>query len=339
MSILVHRTSHKLLGFLGILLVVVLVVSAGLGRFPIAPPEVVRLFWIRLSGAPLPKALEQASLVVFRIRLPRLVGATLVGSALAASGAAYQGLFQNPLVSPDVLGVSAGAAFGAVLSLFLGLHPMALLLVSFSFGLATALLVGLLARKVGQNSNLALVLSGIMVGSLLSSAISLLKLLADPTNVLPALTYWLMGGLSAIKEPQLFIAGPFILAALALLFALRWRINLLTMGEEEARTLGAQVPLSRTLIILAATLATSASVAISGPIGWVGLVIPHFARMLAGSDYRVLLPASMLMGASFLILVDDFSRLLAASEIPIGILTSFVGVPVFLMLIRRGGVR
>lgn len=193
MSIL-HRSSQRFLGFLAVLLVLVFVVSAGLGRFPIAPLTVLRLFWIRLSGAAIPADLQQASLVLFRIRLPRLLGASLVGSALAASGAAYQGLFQNPLVSPDVLGVSAGAAFGAVLSLFFGLHPVGLVLVSFFSGLGTVLLVGLLARRVGQNSNLALVLSGIMVGSLLSSAISLLKLLADPTNVLPALTYWLMGG-------------------------------------------------------------------------------------------------------------------------------------------------
>jgi len=317
----------------------VFIISAGLGRFPLSPLVVLRLLWIRLSASVVPPDLHQAFLVLFRIRFPRLLGATLVGSALAASGAAYQGLFQNPLVSPDVLGVSAGAAFGAVLSLFLGLPTTGLVLVSFFFGLATALLVGLLARKVGQSTTLALVLSGIMVGSLLSSATSLVKLLADPTNVLPALTYWLMGGLSTIKEYQLVIAGPAIILSLMLLLALRWRINLLTMGDEEARTLGAQVPLSRVLIILAATLATAASVAISGPIGWVGLVIPHFSRMLSGSDYRVLLPTSLLMGASFLILVDDVSRLLTTSEIPIGIVTSFVGVPVFLVLIRRSNAR
>lgn len=316
-----------------------LVISAGLGRFFIAPQVVVRLFWLRLTGSLVPEALSQASLVLFRIRLPRLAGAALAGSALAASGAAYQGLFRNPLVSPDVLGVSAGAAFGAVLSLFWGLSPLMLILISFSFGLGTALLVGFLARKVGTDSTLALVLAGIMVGSLFSSATSLIKLLADPNNVLPALTYWLMGGFSAVKEVSLFITAPIIITALVLLFALRWRINILTMGEEEAKTLGGRVALSRALVISGATLATAATVALCGPVGWVGLVIPHFARMTAGSDYRTLLPISMLMGAAFLIVVDDFSRLLAASEIPIGILTSFVGVPVFLALIRRGGMK
>ncbi|WP_304223224.1 iron ABC transporter permease [Gracilinema caldarium] len=336
-----RRASNRLIVILAGLFVLVIVISAGLGRFFIAPQAVVRLFWLRLTGGIVPDELAQASLVLFRIRLPRLAGAALAGSALAASGAAYQGLFRNPLVSPDVLGVTAGAAFGAVLSLFWGLSPLMLILISFSFGLGTAMLVGFLAQKAGANtdSNLALVLAGIMVGSLVSSATSLIKLLADPNNVLPALTYWLMGGFSAVKEVSLFITGPIILAALLLLFALRWRINILTMGEEEARTLGGRVALSRTLVIIGATLATAATVALCGPVGWLGLVIPHFARMTAGSDYRLLLPVSILMGAAFLVVVDDFSRLLAASEIPIGILTSFVGVPVFLALIRRGGTK
>ncbi len=323
------------------LCILVFVVSAGLGRFFIAPQDVVRLFWLRLSGGAVPDDLAQAALVLFRIRFPRLAGAALAGSALAASGAAYQGLFRNPLVSPDVLGVSAGAALGAVLCLFWGLSPLMLVFISFFCGLGTALLVGLLARKVGfgADANLALVLAGVMVGSLLSSATSLIKLLADPNNVLPALTYWLMGGFSAVKEVSLYITGPIMIAALLLLFTLRWRINILTMGEEEAKTLGGRVPLSRALIILSASLATAASVALCGPVGWVGLVIPHFARMAAGNDYRRLLPVSILMGAAFLVVVDDFSRLLASSEIPIGILTSFVGVPVFLALIRRGGMK
>ncbi len=321
------------------LLVLVFVVSAGLGRFPLSPLKVLRLLWVRLFTVDVPPDLQQASLILFKIRLPRLLGAALVGAALAVSGAAYQGLFQNPLVSPDVLGVTAGAAFGAVLSLLLGLDTVVLLIISFLCGLVTALLVSLFARMVKGQVHLALVLSGIMAGSLLSSATSLVKLVADPTNVLPAMTYWLMGGFSAVKEYQLLIAAPAIILSLGLLLALRWRINLLTMGEEEARTLGARVPQSRALLILAATLATASSVAICGPVGWVGLVIPHFARMVAGSDFRILMPVSLLMGASFLILVDDFSRLLTTSEIPTGILTSFVGVPGFLLLIYRRGVR
>ncbi|AEJ18748.1 FecCD family ABC transporter permease [Gracilinema caldarium] len=286
-------------------------VSTGLGHFPLSPLSVLCLFWIPLSASDVPPDLQQASLILFKIRLPRLLGAALVGAALAASGAAYQGLFQNPLVSPDVLGVSAGDAFGAVLSLLLGLDTAALVIIAFLCGLGTALLVSFFARTVRAQVNLSLVLSGIMLGSLLSSATSLVKLVADPVIIL----------------------------SLGRLLAFRWRINILIMGEEEARTLGTCVPQSRALLILAATLATASSVAICGPVGWVGLVIPHFARMVAGSDFRILMPVSLLMGASFLMLVDDFSRLLTTSEIPIGILTSFVGVLVFLLLIYRGAVR
>jgi iron complex transport system permease protein len=240
------------------------------------------------------------------------------------------------LVSPDVLGVSAGAGFGAALGIFFSLGALGITLLSFGLGLVTALAVGLLARRVGNDSTLALVLSGIMVGSLLSSALSFLKLVADPSNVLPAITYWLMGSLSSIKQGDTLFVLPLIVGALVLLYLLRWRINVLTLGDEEARSLGTAVGLSRVLVIVAATLATAASVSVSGMIGWVGLVIPHFARMVGGSDYRYLIPLSMVMGASYLLLVDDLARLLTTAEIPIGILTSFVGVPFFLYLIRRG---
>jgi iron complex transport system permease protein len=316
--------------------VALFVVSCALGRYPISPLEVGRLLFIapftQVPGA----SVSQSAIVLFQVRLPRIAAAALIGAGLSASGAAYQGLFRNPLVSPDVLGVSAGAAFGAALGIFFSLGALGITFLSFALGLFTALAVGLLARRVGNDSTLALVLSGIMVGSLLSSALSFLKLVADPSNVLPAITYWLMGSLSSIKQGDLIFVGPLILGALVLLYLLRWRVNVLTLGDEEARSLGTAVGLSRVLVIVAATLATAASVSVSGMIGWVGLVIPHFARMVGGSDYRYLLPLSMVMGASYLLLVDDLSRLLTTSEIPIGILTSFVGVPFFLYLIRRG---
>jgi len=316
--------------------VVLFIVSCALGRYPISPLEVARLLFIApftpVAGAPV----SQGAIVLLQVRLPRIAAAALIGAGLSASGAAYQGLFRNPLVSPDVLGVSAGAGFGAALGIFFSLGALGITLLSFGLGLVTALAVGLLARRVGNDSTLALVLSGIMVGSLLSSALSFLKLVADPSNVLPAITYWLMGSLSSIKQGDTLFVLPLIVGALVLLYLLRWRINVLTLGDEEARSLGTAVGLSRVLVIVAATLATAASVSVSGMIGWVGLVIPHFARMVGGSDYRYLIPLSMVMGASYLLLVDDLARLLTTAEIPIGILTSFVGVPFFLYLIRRG---
>ncbi len=321
---------------LSVFFVALFVVSCALGRYPISPLEVGRLLFIapftHLPGTPV----SQGAIVLFQVRLPRIIAAALIGAGLSASGAAYQGLFRNPLVSPDVLGVSAGAGFGAALGIFFSLGALGITVLSFGLGLVTALAVGLLARRVGNDSTLALVLSGIMVGSLLSSALSFLKLVADPSNVLPAITYWLMGSLSSIKQGDVLFVGPLMVGALGLLHLLRWRVNVLTLGDEEARSLGTAVGLSRVLVIVAATLATAASVSVSGMIGWVGLVIPHFARMIGGSDYRYLLPLSMVMGASYLLLVDDLSRLLTTAEIPIGILTSFVGVPFFLYLIRRG---
>ncbi len=320
---------------LSLLFALLFVLSCAVGRYPIHPVDVLRLFAEPLLPGPGDPDLAQAGIVLFRVRLPRILAASLVGAALAASGAAYQGLFRNPLVSPDVLGVSAGAGFGAALAIFFAFGALGVSVLSFALGIGTALLVGFLARSLGDDSALSLVLSGILTGSLFSSATSLLKLAADPNNVLPAITYWLMGSLSSIKERDILFAAPPILASLALLFALRWRINVLTMGDEEARALGADVPLSRALVVGAATLATAASVAVSGLIGWVGLVIPHFARMLTGSDYRLLLPASMLLGASYLLAVDGLARLLTTSEIPLGILTSFVGLPFFMFLIRH----
>jgi len=322
---------------LGLLLALTFILSCAVGRYPVQPLVVVRLFASRLFPSLMSDNLSEAAIVLFRVRLPRVVAAALVGAALSASGAAYQGIFRNPLVSPDVLGVSAGAGFGAALAIFLSFTAAGITLGSFAFGIGTALLVAFLARHLGNDNTLALVLSGIMTGSLLSSATSFLKLAGDPQNVLPAITYWLMGSLASVRENDILFAAPLILASLLLLYLLRWRINILTMGDEEARTLGTDIRLSRALVMTAATLATAACVSISGLIGWVGLVIPHFARLLAGSDYRVLMPAAMLMGASFLLLVDDLARMITASEIPLGILTSFVGVPFFLYLIRKGG--
>ena len=239
------------------------IVSCALGRFGISPIAVVTLFFSRL----LPLKADwspEAETVLFRIRLPRVVAAALVGAALSAAGAAYQGLFRNPLVSPDILGVSAGSGFGAALAIFCSLGTLATNFSAFGFGVATALLVSFLARRFKGDATLALVLVGIIAGSLFSSATSFLKLVADPTNVLPAITYWLMGSLASVRGSDLLFAAPPILISLAVLYALRWRINTLTMGEDEARSLGTDVGLVRGLIVASATLATAASVAISG---------------------------------------------------------------------------
>ncbi len=328
------RKSGAIILFLSLAFCVSFVVSCSLGRYPIKPGTVLRVMVSRII--PLERSWEaQVETVLFRVRLPRVLAAALVGAALSAAGAAFQGLFRNPLVSPDVLGVSAGAGFGAAMGISLSLGALGISLASFGFGLVAALLVGIFGARLKGDTTLALVLCGIVAGSLFSSATSFLKLVADPNNVLPAITYWLMGSLAAVRESDLLFAAPLIIISLLLLFLLRWRLNFLAMGDEEAKALGTDVSLARRLVIAGATLATAASVSISGMIGWIGLVIPHLARMLVGSDYRKLLPASMLLGATFLVLVDDLARLVTTTEIPLGILTAFIGAPFFLYLLRR----
>lgn len=312
--------------------------SVLLGRFSVTPKELFRLLLSRLTET------EQgwrdgAENVVFQIRLPRVAAAALIGAALAVAGVSYQGMFRNPMVSPDILGASTGAGFGAALAILLGAGYFGISASAFVFGLlavAAAYLVSCMSRT---NQTIALILSGMMVSSLFSAGTSYIKLVADTQQQLPAITYWLMGSLSSIKPRDvLFLVIPVTLG-LVPLWILSWRMNLLTLGEEEARSMGVNTRLLRFTVILCATLLTASSVAVSGMIGWVGLVIPHFCRMLFGYDYRRLIPAAALFGASFLIIVDDIARLATAGEIPLGILTAFVGAPIFLYLILTGGAR
>lgn len=279
--------------------------------------------------------------VLWNVRLPRVLAAMLVGAALAGAGSAFQGMFRNPLASPDLLGVSVGASLGAVLGIFFGLPVVGVQAAAFLGGLgavaAVALLMGAVRHGAGGDPVLLLVLAGIALGALLGAAISLLKVLADPYNQLPAITFWLLGSLSAVTRGDLAAAAVPAGAGLLLLFVLRWRLNLLTLGEDEARALGAPTGRLRGAAILGATLATAAVTALAGAVGWVGLVIPHAARLLGGPDLRRLVPLSMLLGAAFLLAVDTLARNAARIEIPLGILTAAVGTPVFLLLVARRG--
>ena len=308
-----------------------------IGRYRVPALQVLRLLTDRFLSlisfgrwglAPTWTA-EEASVVV-QIRLPRI---------LSAAGTSYQAMFRNPMVSPDLLGASTGACFGAALAILLGAGYAVITASSFLFGLAAVGLTYLVGRLSRIRSTLAMVLAGMMVGSLFSAGTSFIKLVADTTDQLPAITYWLMGALTSVRLDDLHFAMVPILCGLIPLFFLRWRLNLLSVSEAEARSMGVNTRLLRLLVILCATLATAASVSISGMIGWVGLVIPHICRLLVGQDTQRLLPCSMLLGASFLMLVDDLARCLAASEIPLGILTAFVGAPLFLYLIVKGGRR
>ena len=301
-----------------------------IGRYPVSSGDLLRVLWAWLGGAPhgLDPAIET---VVLQIRGPRVLAALLVGAALAAAGAAYQNLFRNPLVSPDILGVSAGAAVGAVLGIFLSLGIVLIQSLAFAAGLAAVGLVYLVARSVrGHDPLLVLVLAGVVLGSLLGACVALMKYLADPYNQLPAITFWLLGSLAAVTPQDLKFAAPLMLAGLVPLWLLRWRINVLSLDDEEARALGVATGRIRLAVIVGATLMTSAAVAVSGVIGWIGLVIPHFARLLTGPDFSRLLPVSVLLGAGFLVGVDTLARTVADIEVPLGVLTAFIGTPLFL---------
>lgn len=325
-------TIHALAVAAALLMVLV---SLGVGRFPISAMEVLSLVSAALFGGTA-NAPENADLILFSIRGPRIVAAFAVGAALAAAGAAYQNLFRNPLVSPDILGVSSGAALGAVLGIFMALPLIAIQGLAFIGGLSAVAAIYLigssLARTHGHDAMLTLVLSGVVIGSLLGSGIALTKYLADPYNQLPAMTYWLLGSFASVTKKDLVVALPVIVLAMLPLLALRWRINLLALPDDEARALGQDVRRLRLIVIVAATLMTAASVAICGIIGWVGLVVPHAVRLLIGAEFSRLLPLTMLIGGTFMLLIDTIGRTVAQIEIPPGVLTAALGTPVFIWL-------
>ncbi len=327
--------------FQKIILLAVLALGAALcsfliGRYPISLKEVIGILMSKFFPTE-PFWTQQAQTVLINIRLPRILTGCLVGCSLSAAGAAYQGVFQNPMASPDILGASAGAAFGAALALLCGADGSTIVVSAFVFSLLCTGAAWLISRKAQGRQILALILSGIVVGSLFSAATSLVKILADPTDQLPAITYWLMGSLAGSGQVTLLFSACVMAVGLVPLFLVRWKINVLTLGDEEAWALGVNARKLRLIIVLCASLITAAAVSVSGIIGWVGLVVPHMARRLVGSNYRYLMPASMLLGATFLPVVDDVARSMASSEIPIGILTAFIGAPFFLYLITAKG--
>lgn len=311
-------------------------ISIQIGRYPIDFKTLGKVFLSKIIPIEVTWG-KQVENVIFQVRFPRVLMAALVGAGLSAAGAAYQGIFQNPMVSPDVLGASQGAGFGAALGLLLVFPYQGVTISAFLFGVLAVVLVSVISSRVKYNPTLGLVLSGMMIGSLFSSAVSFLKLVADPNNTLPVITYWLMGSFASTRMKDVLFAAPFIIIGTIPLLLLRWKINVLTLGEEEARSVGINTKRVRLVVIVGATLITAASVSVSGMIGWIGLVIPHFARMLIGNDYRKLIPATLLLGGSFMLLVDNMARMITTSEIPIGILTAFVGAPFFLYLILKEG--
>jgi iron complex transport system permease protein len=318
-------------------LAVLIALAFLVGRFPVAPDELLSVLWSTVTGAAhsTPSATET---VILQVRGPRVLAAVLIGAALSASGATFQGMFKNPLVSPDILGVSAGASLGAVIAIYLSFPILAIQGLAFAGGIVAVLLILLVASMVrGHDPVLSLILSGVAIGTLLGSAVALFKYLADPFNQLPAMTFWLLGSLAGIAPTDMLWMALLIAVSLAPLYLLRWRINLLSLSDDEARALGVDVKRLRAVVVVAATLMTAASVAVAGIIGWIGLIIPHAARLLVGPEFARLLPASMLLGAVYMLAIDTLARTVSGVEIPPGILTALIGTPWFIWLLARSG--
>lgn len=315
--------------------VVLFIATLFLGRFTVTVREVIGIFSKYLGFQVEPFWSETAETVIMRVRLPRAVMATLIGAGLSMSGAAFQGMFQNPLVSPFILGVSAGASFGAALGLVFELSAIGIQLCAFVMGLLAVTITYFLAHLYKSTPILMLVLSGTVVSAFFQAMLSLVKFVADDEEKLPAITFWLMGSLGSISPEDIYIAAvPLIVSMIAIIF-MRWKLNVLSMGDQEARALGINNERVKLIIIIATTVITAGSVAFCGIIGWVGQVIPHFCRMLVGPDHKVLIPATVFVGAAYLILIDNLCRLFTATEIPLGILTAVVGAPVFAYLLRK----
>jgi len=315
------------------ILVAGLLLAFMVGRYPVSLGDLFSVVVAKLSGraSGVPAAAQN---VILLVRGPRVLAAAMVGAALSVAGTAFQGLFRNPLVSPDLLGASSGAALGAVIGIFFSLGVLEIQALAFIGGLVAVGAVYLIGSSMSpRDPILVLVLTGVVIGALLGAGVGLMKYIADQYNQLPAMTFWLLGSLAATNVTDLVpLFGP-VAAGTLVLFALRWRMNAMSLPEEEARALGVPTGLLRIAIVTAATLVTSASVATAGIIGWVGLVVPHIARTLVGPDFARLIPASALLGGGFLLVIDTLARTVTATEIPLGILTAVVGTPFFIWLL------
>jgi iron complex transport system permease protein len=330
-----HSAALKL-ALLAVALAGAAILSCCIGRYTVPPSTVIRLFLARLGGTAGDWP-PQAETVVLTVRLPRIIAAMLIGMALSSSGAAFQGLFRNPLVSPDILGVSAGAGLGASVAVLLAMGPVGIQAMAFAFGTIAVLATYLIAARSGGGDGrmLMLILSGVVVAAFFTALISAIKYFSDPDTALPQIVFWLMGALSSLDAASLRAAAIPMVAGFAVLMLLRWNLDILAFGDEEARALGIDTALVRPAIVAAATLATAAAVAICGIVGLVGLVVPHIARALFGPSFATLVPASALLGALFLLVMDDLARTVLPGELPLGVLTEIVGAPLFLVLLNR----
>ncbi|MET3924821.1 iron ABC transporter permease [Devosia sp. 2618] len=327
------RTAIAFTAF-GAALFISILVSLCVGRFSVSAPRALEILFRAITN-PGMSVETMDERIVLLVRTPRVIISAMAGAALATAGVALQGVFRNPLVSPEVLGISQGGAFGGALAITLGIWGVPLLAIVFISGFSALVFVGLLARIDGRTEIITVILSGMVVGSLFSAMVSLLQFIADPNSSLPAIVYWLMGSFATATWDRVLISVPGLAIGIGLLWALRFRLNVLSLDDAEARSLGANPDRERWLVFALVALIVGCQVAVSGIVGWVGLVIPHAARLIVGYDHRRLLPATALLGAAFMVTIDTLARTVTAAEIPLGVLTAIVGAPVFAVLLRR----
>ena len=319
---------------LGILPFLAALICLGIGRYSMSVSETVTTLFSRFTNA---KVDNTAYTVIFNVRLPRIILAAVVGAGLSCAGAAFQGLFSNPLATPDTIGVASGASFGAVLAMLIGGNMIGIQGMALIFGLISCLITFLIGRSSRRGSIVMIVLAGLVVSSVFEALVSLMKYVADPQDELPVITYWLMGSMSRANYKNLVMGIPFIVIGIIIIFALRWRLNILSFNEDEARSLGVNVKILRVAFILASSMITASCVSMCGQVGWVGLLVPHISRMMRGNNNCKVIPVSISLGAFFMIVMDTFARSATASEIPISILTAIIGAPVFIVLLKKTG--
>lgn len=313
---------------------IAMILCLGIGRYHISVWDTLKSIGTVLTGGEIDATVYS---VLFKVRLPRIVLALFVGAGLAVAGTSFQSLFSNPLATPDTLGVATGASFGAVLALLLCDNIIVVQVMALIFGLLSLLITCMVSKMNGKSSIIMVVLSGMVVSSIFQALVSLAKYTADTEEKLPAITYWLMGSMSRATVQSLMLGVPFIIAGIVILFALRWRLNILSLQEDEAKSLGINVKRLRLLVMIGATMVTASCVSMCGQVGWVGLLIPHVARMIYGSDNKKIIPAGAVIGATFMIIIDTISRAATAAEIPVSILTALIGAPFFVLLLRKTG--
>ena len=330
------NSNKKINIFVAILLValpiIISMICLGFGRLSIPISEIIDYF----KGNAISK---QNELILSNVRIPRIISAMLVGAALPLAGLIFQSYFSNPLATPDTLGVASGSSFGAALAILFGLNIFGIEICAFVFGLLTIVITGITGLKRDESKQ-TIILAGIIVGSLFQSLVSLVKFVADTDTVLPSITFFLMGSFQSIGKETLFVSVPIVVICIFIIFLLRWRINLLTVDEEVVKTMGVNITLLRTIVIVAATIITAISIAMAGQVGWVGLIVPHFCRMLVGENHTKLVPFTISIGICFMVIIDTIARSMFAAEIPISVLTSLIGAPFFIYMIRsRTGVK